>query len=200
MSSDRVSDDVFKWSEDGKPVKVDKWNATTVKNALDDAVRMIMTKHFKYDENHTLMDQRLVICTVACLFAGTALVYDYLRPFPESRLVLLVCVVSYFLLMGVLTLYTTYVERNHFLIVHQKDPAGVDPDKVWTIDSCMKRFDDMYTLSLLFEDKQNNLYQESSFTKSVGCWFDENGELVGENFLKDVAALHDGLKAEKKKK
>lgn len=54
-----------------------------------------MTKHFKYDENHTLMDQRLVICTVACLFAGTALVYDYLRPFPESRLVLLVCVVSY---------------------------------------------------------------------------------------------------------
>lgn len=58
----------------------------------------IMTKHFKYDENHTLMDQRLVICTVACLFAATALVYDFLRPFPESRLVLLVCVVSYPLL------------------------------------------------------------------------------------------------------
>ncbi|PIK44300.1 hypothetical protein BSL78_18838 [Apostichopus japonicus] len=102
--------------------------------------------------------------------------------------------------MGVLTLYTTYVERNHFLIVHQKDQAGVDPDKVWTIDSCMKRFDDMYTLSLLFEDNQNNLRQESSFTKSVGCWFDENGELVGENFLMDVTALHDGLKSEKKKK
>lgn len=58
----------------------------------------------------------------------------------------------------------------------------------------------MYTLSLLFEDNQNNLRQESSFTKSVGCWFDENGELVGENFLMDVTALHDGLKSEKKKK
>lgn len=58
----------------------------------------------------------------------------------------------------------------------------------------------MYTLCIMLEDKQNNISHEATLTKSVGSWFDDAGELVGENFLKDVCALHDGMLTEKKKK
>ncbi|XP_022093861.1 probable signal peptidase complex subunit 2 [Acanthaster planci] len=181
-----------------KPVKIDKWNGSAVKNALDDAVRTIMTSHFKYTENHGMIDKRLAMCTIACMFALTALLYDYLYPFPESRVVLATCVLSYFTTMGVLTLYTSFIERNHFLVVHQKDPAGVDPDNVFTIDSYMKRFDDMYTLVMMYKDNTTMAEREASLTKSVGCWFDENGLLVMDLFTNDVSSLHDGLLTEKK--
>lgn len=87
----------------------------------------IMTKHFNYEENHKLMDQRLVICTISCLFAVTALVYDFLRPFPESRLVLLICVLSYpltiictlnevFKLLAYGSFYTLWRSSCHMLV------------------------------------------------------------------------------------
>jgi signal peptidase complex subunit 2 len=39
----------------------------------------------KYEESHSLMDGRLVICGVAVAVAILALIWDYLFPFPESR-------------------------------------------------------------------------------------------------------------------
>ncbi|XP_072049110.1 signal peptidase complex subunit 2-like [Amphiura filiformis] len=190
----------IKWSVDEKPVKIDKWNCTAVKNSLDDAVRKVMTECFSYEENHKLIDNRLAICSVSCLFAITALIYDYLHPFPESRQVLAICVISYFVMMTILTIYTTFVEKNHFLVVHQKDQAGVDPDNVWTIDSHMKRFDDQYTLVIRYTDGQSQIERENNFTKSVGVWYDENGLLLLEVFKNDICGLHDSLLSEKKDK
>ena len=67
-----------------------------------------MTAKLPYTENFNLMDGRLVICAVAVGVAMFALLWDFLNPFPKSRPVLIGCVASYFLLMGVLTLYTTF--------------------------------------------------------------------------------------------
>jgi len=189
-----------KWSLDNKAIKVDKWDGSAVKNALDDGVRKVFTEKFHYVENHSLMDGRLVICSLAVGLAMFALLWDYLHPFPQSRPILILCVTCYFLLMGVLTIYTSFKEKGIFLVAVKKDKAGVDPDQVWNVSSQMKRFDDIYNLILSYSSSSKSVTRETKFEKSVASWFDENGVLVFDIFESEVSKLHNSLLTEKKEK
>lgn len=186
---------------DGRePIRVDKWDGSAVKNALDDAVKGVLVEKFGYEECHSLMDKRLAICLTAVGAAIVALVYDYLHPFPESSTVLISCVLAYFALMAVLTYYTTFVEKGIFLVLLNRDPAGIDPVSKWTISSNLKRFDDEYSLQLEYQAGRSEKVVDATLTKSVASWFTEDGELLFSKFETEVLKLHDSLLKEKKNK
>ncbi|CAG0880693.1 unnamed protein product [Darwinula stevensoni] len=192
------SKDKEKEEKETKPIKVDKWDGSAVKNALDDAVKELFTKKYGYKESHALMDGRLGLSGVAVCLALLALAWDYIYPFPQSRMMLIFCVVMYFFLMGIFTIYTNYYEKGIFLVALDKDKAGIDPDIIWEASSSIKRFDDMYILKLCVRGSRKKPARSGEMKKSIATWFDERGNLLTDLFHKELSRLHDSLAKPKK--
>lgn len=118
---------------------MDKWDWNAVKNALDDSARKFLVAQPGFAESHRLMNGRLLISTIAIAFSGYALLHDWLHPFPESRNVLIACVLLYFACMGVLTIYTSYVEKGSFAAAKQTDKSDKSKSNRWKLSSKQKR-------------------------------------------------------------
>uniref|UniRef100_A0A1X7T7Q9 Signal peptidase complex subunit 2 n=1 Tax=Amphimedon queenslandica TaxID=400682 RepID=A0A1X7T7Q9_AMPQE len=120
-------------AEDYEPVNIDKWDGNAVKNSIDDNIKNLLKKEYNYTEDFTLVDQRLILCTVACLLSLFAVVYDYFYPFPSS-----------------------YREKNIFMTGVQRGIAGLGPNDYIYVSSSLPKYNHMYTLQFKFIDGKNN--------------------------------------------
>uniref|UniRef100_A0A182UGQ4 Signal peptidase complex subunit 2 n=1 Tax=Anopheles melas TaxID=34690 RepID=A0A182UGQ4_9DIPT len=177
-------------------VQINKWDGTAVKHALDDSVKNALMEHSNMKEHFAIIDGRLFICAMAVAIALVALGYDFQYSFPASKPVLIVCVLCYFFLMGVLTVYTTYVEKGIFVVGNQKDASGAV--KRWQASSDMKKYDDKYELTVQLKDSRG--IREATVTKSVANFIDVNGLVLDDLVASEVNRIVNSLNADRKDK
>eukprot|EP00795_Rhopilema_esculentum_P010527 gene10527-19254_t len=181
-----------------KPRIVNKWDGNAIKNALDDVVRKFFTETLGFEESHAYIDIRLALSGAGCAIALSALAYDYLFPYPASKYVVLTCVITYFILMSILTVFTGMVEKNYILVAMEKDKAGLDPSNTWKIGTTLQRFDHMFNLTIEYQDGKTKEIQEVDLKQSVSKWIDEDGLLLANAFESDIKNLKNSLTGEKK--
>lgn len=97
--------------------------------------------------------------------------------------------------MGILTIYTTFVEKGIFAVANQKDGNNT---KVWQASSDMKKYDDKYTLALTVKDSKG--VREATMTKSVANYIDVNGIVLENLISNELVRLYNSLNIEKKDK
>jgi len=182
-------------SEAVKPVKIDKWDGSAVKNALDDGVKKILNENYGFKENFYYMNIRLILCTIAVLFAAFCCLWDFLNPFPKSRPVIIMSVIAYFILTTILSVFVMAIEKNKVYVGYSKDRAGVDPDDQWIVSTNMKRFDDKYYISMTFKDGCTHKERTEEATKCVADFFNEEGELCLDLYTNFISGMKEKLKA-----
>jgi len=96
-------------------------------------------------------------------------------------------------MMGILTLYTTRVEKGIFVKAYKGDSS-------LEVSSCLKKYDDIYELVLSLKDGKSGRAREAPSKRSVAQYFDENGTLMMEHLEPEVTKLNNSLLSGRKSK
>ncbi|XP_065193122.1 signal peptidase complex subunit 2-like [Sycon ciliatum] len=178
--------------EEDTTIEIDRWDSSAVRNLLDDTARKVLTEDLGVTEDYRNVDIRLGLACAGCGAAGFALVFDYFIPYPASHAVLISCVTSYFVLMGILSLFYMFVQKNNFFF-----GSSVDTDKKtvhqWRLMSDLRRFSPDYMLSMAFRNGHTGSETVESLEKSVALYFDHYGIFNESLYSDDVRKLRDEL-------
>jgi len=178
----KITENLLKnWKlSDDKPVVVEKYDKVAVKNGIDDLMKSVFLNKYNVSENFKVKDTRLGICSLACVFSLIGVVYDYLYPFPESKVVLGICSCSYFAITGILYVWEKLCEKGIFF-------QGYVGDKHITVASNLPSFSGEYTLTGDCDSSEGP--NTVTFTKCISTWIDAEGTIVPDLIEKEVDEL-----------
>lgn len=168
--------------DDSKPVVVEKYDKVAVKNGIDDLTRKILNKKYNVTETYKTRDTRLAICSLACVFSLCGVVYDYLHPFPESKVVLGICSLSYFTITGLLYVWEWFVEKGTFY-------EGTLDGNTIRLSSMIPRYSGNYTL----KGESTTGAVNMEYTKCISTWLAEDGTIVSDLVEAQVDQIYKSL-------
>mmetsp|Transcript_9633 Transcript_9633/g.28748 ORF Transcript_9633/g.28748 Transcript_9633/m.28748 type:complete len:252 (-) Transcript_9633:123-878(-) len=196
-AEDDEDEDEEEEEEEMELLQVDVGDMIKVKQILDETVAATILEQI--DEDYRFDNFKLVLMTVACIFAMIAQFAPL--PFPNSRIVIGLCCASYFALSGILQLITTFIDQDCILLtkplppegkkddedgginedtgkkIIRKDPKDIESKDLFEygvrVRSQFPRFSEWYTVILEFEKKENTPRVTQKW--SVGQFFDKEG-------------------------
>jgi len=169
-------------------IKVNKYDNMALKQTLDDAVVKQITENMGYKEDHNLGDWKILLGVIGCILALIAQFYP--KPFPDNKIVLIICAVGYFTCSSLLTYLASYIQKDIILSTKANEDG-----KSLEVRSQMKRYEPDYSLTVQFQGES----ARASLKKQVNEWFDVNGVLAEDVFNNDVADLVQQLSVKKRK-
>ncbi|KAG0179732.1 hypothetical protein DFQ28_004548 [Apophysomyces sp. BC1034] len=164
-----------------EPIQVTKYDATNMKNVLDDEISRFLRTEEKFTEHHRHADVKLALGYVSSFVAAGAFLYEYKQGFNEAKFVTAICVGVYWIMQLALWIYTSYVEAGIIFEGSKKTEKGEQRVKVVTT---MDRHSPTYEMKL--EYKEANKTGRLKFTQSVANWFTQDGLLSTETVDKDL--------------
>ena len=136
-------------------------------------------------ENHSTENVKLGLMVACCAFAAAG---HFVGTFPENRVFLGFMCAAYFLGSGVLQIIMTFVDKDYIYV--SKPRTDIAKGITLGIRTEMKRFDEHYELKFEKQDERVKLPESERLIeaskKSIGNYFDYDGNFAKELFLSDV--------------
>ncbi|KAK9914749.1 hypothetical protein WJX75_000076 [Coccomyxa subellipsoidea] len=179
--------------EDPSPSPVNLGDQAGLKRGLDDcAVSTILDAG--YEEEFFVSNVKIGLGSITIAIALLAQFYP--KKYPDNWCILLLCLVFYGLGTAALSVFTTLVEEDSFLITKPRKAAG---DLVLRVSSRLPRYSDQYKLVLDSDRNRvvsiSNLWRHvpregsAILTRSLTDFYDDKGFLHEEKFAAEVQKL-----------
>jgi len=172
---------------DYEPVKINNAHLREIKDALDDAIKRMLTRPDQFKQNHMHTDVKLALGWGAVLAAGATGLYGYLVEFEKSKIGVAVGVALYMILSTLQYLYQWFVEKDVIFVGKRRSVAGRIETERLILTSKLNpkpRTNPTYTLTLSYKRTTNGgktlLHSASPkpmVETPVARWFDKEGNM-----------------------
>ena len=167
--------------------RIETGDSIKVKQVLDESIVQTLT-WLKYEPDYSWENIKLLLMFISCIFAVIAQFYPI--PFPDSRPLLGVCCVGYFVLSGVLQFIELYMDEGLVMTVAPTEKSG---NMKLRIESKFPRFQEWFTISIKILENASSTKQGDKnnleCTMYVGRYFTTDGDYDQVSFARDVEKI-----------
>jgi hypothetical protein len=154
----------------GSPVIQSKYDATSIKQTFDDLAVEILSETYKEDSTQLVVTSVLGIVSIAIACYG-----QFMVPFPQSWLVLVVLVVLNLLITASIQVYMYFTGSENLF---QSKPTKFRPHPI-IVTSYMERFSIDYSLTITSKTNPN---VTEKLEKGANEWIRTDGTVDKETF------------------